>query len=925
MSLSPAYDNQSTTVLPLAFGLVSGVGQQVFFTTLSNGNQVGFYVLGDGEWDGMNSMRLYQGGPLDPANTFSVHFHPGAWSVLGSGTTAHTSTGQDQGYDNLLDLLPTLYPRLAFSGMAYVAILFQLPTGVTPAPTLAPIGHYRALRCRIFDAYGNVVSYGFTLNPAWHFVEATLRYKIKPQQPRTAGLSDAEKACFDWPSIVQVAARNDFVLANGKPRFQGSYVFASTATLTTVQETILRSMRAFQRTWGGKIYLIGDDPRPSVFVLSSRNYVPGTLLIDKKLTRTTANKIIGKFRDINVPAIVHVLTASCASNVLTINSDGNHPFATGDRLVYGGGATGVMDGTFAVTSTTATVVTCSAPTLANSSDTGGYLGSPQSRFAPRAPVVEHGAHQLAIGQQGIGLARQKRALKVELDFGNNSFDQVNRLCKFQRDNDLGPDPMASGRLRGLWTAGVSYFGGDIVTDNASYYIATVPGSAGFESNSVGSPLNTALAVNQAVGDGWNLVANDGGALYSVQLESGGISHNGTNNLLLRVVPNQVIPATGQYGCRVLGTTQIPVTPGTALTYSCYKGWWAIAAVPAGIQILHRLGVWFYNASGTFVSEDYVDVANTVTNAYGLVTRTVTAPAAAAYAVIQMAAFLHNTTGADITLPSGLIADLRFDDVTPIPLASLVPHLSPGAWSLLPPWVAAKTMQINVFLEAIDDRNQPAIGVENGDVITIDDTVTPEHAGDYQLVETTPYAPAADQPESGQSASHALTPSTSGSQIQWRLRTYSSTAYTDTADAADTSYLTVPDSALPMGSGPNTNACEVLARQIVITDNGSGFLVTVTGLVAQIMGAAAPSSYGVGAIVVPYDITSWVYVDDPTSAGGALVMGSYNISSPPTIPFGRVLIVLVHGAPPPGQPPPGPRGNNPPIGPPPPGPPRPIGY
>jgi hypothetical protein len=59
----------------------------------------------------------------------------------------------------------------------------------------------------------------FHLHPVWQIVEVILRYKIKPQQPPIAGLSDAEKACFNWPSIVAFAARNDASAGYSTPAF----------------------------------------------------------------------------------------------------------------------------------------------------------------------------------------------------------------------------------------------------------------------------------------------------------------------------------------------------------------------------------------------------------------------------------------------------------------------------------------------------------------------------------------------------------------------------------------------------------------------------------------------------------------------------------------------------------------------------------
>jgi hypothetical protein len=78
--------------------------------------------------------------------------------------------------------------------------------------------------------------------------------------------------------------------------------------------------------------------------------------------------------------------------------------------------------------------------------TGGYLGADDARFSQRTPTgVQHRSAQRMVVQQAPGLATQPRINRVNYDCGNSTFDQTNRLMKFERDSTLGTDTGASWR------------------------------------------------------------------------------------------------------------------------------------------------------------------------------------------------------------------------------------------------------------------------------------------------------------------------------------------------------------------------------------------------------------------------------------------------------------------------------------------------
>lgn len=539
MALNPAFASPSTRKLPLAFGYVKVQGDPLLQTVGLDGSQYTLYLLGEGEWDGIEMANSYAVGgtpngslqasgahlwsppvrngdvlnPINPAAAQTsmasyLRFHAGTYTPIGTeipvvdpatGLIPHNSSqdpGPSQGYDPWFAQFPSVTPPQSFSGIAYAIwrapgpaeayqdwLNWPPPQGpqsygswfnsIYQPPTVSGTAVWRSTKCRMFDAYGNVTGYGFTLNPAWHKVEAILRYKIRPQQPPVGGLTDAEKACFNWESIAELAARNDYILPNGNPRFVGNYIFAADATLANMMETMCRIDRSYQLIDNGKICLIGDDDRASVFIASAKHLVPGTLKLDKKDVSKAPNLFVPQYRDLDIPAVCEVqsgvsyggFTLSGRYNLgfraLTCSTPS--PFAAGSYMRYGGCSDPSWDGTYAVVivdgdpypvgtnfpnNTYALMSTPAGTPIENV--TGGYLGADDARFAERAPTgVQHRSAQRMVAQQAIGLSVQPRINRVNYDCGNSTFDQTNRLMKFERDSQLGTDTGAG------WTAPIA--------------------------------------------------------------------------------------------------------------------------------------------------------------------------------------------------------------------------------------------------------------------------------------------------------------------------------------------------------------------------------------------------------------------------------------------------------------------------------------
>jgi hypothetical protein len=513
VALNPAFVEQLGRTLPISFGYVKRIGDPLLFTVTTSGVNYNLNIHGEGVEDGKEIPVMYipplaPGGsglgtgngttslcrglmtdlPIFAQLTIGSRFHNGSLGTKGSGLAFLPSVGENQFPDTWFANFPNVTPVQAFSGMAYEITYGPGPMTVrsghgadtmTFSPTAAPIGVYRGLRCRCFDSDGNVTQYCFTTNPAWHLVEVLLRYKIKPQQPGLAGLTDAEKALFNWPSVVAYADRCYFLLSNGQPRFCYNGIFAADQTLTDMLETLLRCSRGYITMVNGQITLNGDDGAESSFLFSGNHLVPGSLDLDEKNVASLPNIFVPKYRDLGVPAVAAVVFAEKFTEkgygamgldssspflpqgwgVIKIVSDGINPFTIGTVMVLGGSTDDAggssWDGNYmcafpygdgaltdiGVTEDGVTLLAAAGGSQNTLNAHGGYLGVENGRFAERAPTnVVHRAHQRATGgPDAPGLTSRLNKNPVEYDMGNSTFDQAIRLMIYEMVRTLGPD------------------------------------------------------------------------------------------------------------------------------------------------------------------------------------------------------------------------------------------------------------------------------------------------------------------------------------------------------------------------------------------------------------------------------------------------------------------------------------------------------
>jgi hypothetical protein len=483
------------TPIPLSYGYAWVTGKRHAYYTLQNTNdsvneytRLGIWLLGHGEWDGpislwINDRLVWMGGDapatqvirsygfnwlqaLDNPEGFVFNFHSGCDTPLNAPLTP-SSTGPDQNVDILWPLFPPAIQPLAFSRIAYYTLMRKQPVSHQTSnngndPTqwtdIAPIGLWRALRCRLFDDEGNQTGYAFTTNPAWHFVDVLLRRKLMPDYGLTLDvgpdvLSDAVKNRFDWGSIYQAAQYYDEFLANGRPRFAGNYSFSTQTTLQACLEQILLCCRSFSSEYAGKISLTCDMPRPSVFTFSREHILPGSWSASDQTLHKSPNRYIAKFRELLVPMCSNIQSITCSAGdrpvVTTIEP---HPFAADDWIAIGGTNT-TYDGQWEVYSvpavenegtpqevdpTTFVLVPKGSNYPAAVGQAGG-CGLLYSRFKERSPEFWHKTNMLARGAVGLGIPRQRNKVKQSLDYATMTWDQASRLTMYERDRLLGID------------------------------------------------------------------------------------------------------------------------------------------------------------------------------------------------------------------------------------------------------------------------------------------------------------------------------------------------------------------------------------------------------------------------------------------------------------------------------------------------------
>jgi hypothetical protein len=475
--------------IPLGYGYVFGTGNRVQYYMLQNTGddnldytRVGCWVLGQDEWDGLIELwdksldRLFwtnENGPLlqqsivfgvataFPLNSGSIHYHRGCDAVIGSGLNP-TSTGPDQGVDAFWQYLPPGLQPLTYNRQANYWLMMKNFINDPPNDKqdvssnfadIDPIGLWRALRVRIFDATGAMTAYAFTTNPAWQMLDVLLRMRLYPEYKLDLNngpddLTSAVRSMIDFAAFADAAAWYDAINDQGRKNYEGSWLFSNPTSLQGLLTPMMQSCRSYMLETGGVYGLRYDASRASVFTVSRRNML--SFSAEDTPLHTAPNKIVTQFRDLLVPAI-HGTIASISfpsyNSSPTVTMTDPHPLMQGDSIVIGGTNT-TYDTEWTVASVPAADASGNVYSFSlvsrgsnypSSVGAGGYVGLTYARFKQRSPEFNHHRNQLARGAAGVGLPRQRNKLAQTLDLGNSTYDQVYRVGMYERDRALGPD------------------------------------------------------------------------------------------------------------------------------------------------------------------------------------------------------------------------------------------------------------------------------------------------------------------------------------------------------------------------------------------------------------------------------------------------------------------------------------------------------
>jgi hypothetical protein len=138
------------------------------------------------------------------------------------------------------------------------------------------------------------------------------------------------------------------------------------------------------------------------------------------------------------------------------------------------------------------------------------------------------------------------------------------------------------------------------------------------------------------------------------------SYSGNYSFRAELKPSLAIPnGTTNSEFRVKSNL-IKVTPGDTVVVAARMRWDANTFFPAGVSAIQRIGIVFRQADGTDISEHVADLTGGV--GWTLKAKAAVAPSNAAYAEVELAAFVSNSSGSTFNTSTNIYAQLRWDDI-----------------------------------------------------------------------------------------------------------------------------------------------------------------------------------------------------------------------------------------------------------------------
>lgn len=329
-----------------------------------------------------------------------------------------------------------------------------------------------------------------------------------------------------------------------------------------------------------------------------------------------------------------------------------------------------VDTVVADTAAAATVTSVSVIETGYTIDNSNYVDVAASYFAPNPLgnfggvflVVKnyHGSSELVkVGEHNFkGVASGGATFHVQLDrtFETVTFYFVAKNTVEATQDDWTTAPSTTVALNGTaFTAGLNLTaGGKNILQNP-----------GFESNNVGTVVNTTVPVGSPITDGWFVLENVGSFFQPFWDTT---PRSGAHELIIRLAPGVTIPNDSvQYDCRVYSGF-IPVSTGDIIRISGWLNWSSNAVFPAGVTQINRISLLCYNNAGSLLGE-VLSTANTAaTNTgYNFVQGALTMPATVggqnvSFVRFTCTGFVQNTSGSPLSTGASLYASLLFDDL-----------------------------------------------------------------------------------------------------------------------------------------------------------------------------------------------------------------------------------------------------------------------
>jgi hypothetical protein len=189
------------------------------------------------------------------------------------------------------------------------------------------------------------------------------------------------------------------------------------------------------------------------------------------------------------------------------------------------------------------------------------------------------------------------------------------------------------------------------------------GNPSFESNISNTPINTDLALNANCSDEWYVAEKS--SFWTVKVEENFAAYrSGARNLQFNTTIF-TLPSDGvYYGARVYTKAKIPIAVGDIVRVSGWIYWLGIS-IPAGFDIVARVGFFVFSANDTPLGELFSDWrAPNTPYTFRQVSLQVPATLGGgvpAYIRVQAAVFISNSSGSPSNINTGW-ATIRFDDM-----------------------------------------------------------------------------------------------------------------------------------------------------------------------------------------------------------------------------------------------------------------------